>query len=140
MSKEENLSQPKPSETEEPKGAADKLLLDGETSDWSTLTRDHRDCQTPSSIDHRIPTSQSCPATPRKTVQRKRKRSESSEPQFFETTRGEEVQVNRVSVSTFEGLATSLMRIAGINIRRRSRGSAKTLIVERMAMDGKADV
>ncbi|OWM73731.1 uncharacterized protein LOC116198656 [Punica granatum] len=92
MSKEENLSQPKPSETEEPKGAADKLLLDGETSDWSTLTRDHRDCQTPSSIDHRIPTSQSCPATPRKTVQRKRKRSESSEPQFFETTRGEEVE------------------------------------------------
>ncbi|KAM5584304.1 hypothetical protein ABKV19_003929 [Rosa sericea] len=54
---------------------------------------EYSSCRTPTSFDHRIPTIQSCPATPRKKQGRvflhKRKLAFSD---FFESTRGEEVE------------------------------------------------
>ncbi|KAF9684810.1 hypothetical protein SADUNF_Sadunf04G0157300 [Salix dunnii] len=51
---------------------------------------DQEQCRTPTSSDHKIPTIQSCPPTPRKKVQvfaHKRKL-----PEFFETTNKDEVE------------------------------------------------
>lgn len=94
MSREEaSTSHPKPLETEEQKGLIHgPQPLAGEVTAGSSLDEDGRECQTPSSSDHRIPTSWGCPAAPHKTVQRKRKRS-GSVPLFFETTRGDEVEL-----------------------------------------------
>ncbi|KAJ6403371.1 hypothetical protein OIU84_015300 [Salix udensis] len=51
---------------------------------------DQEQCRTPTSSDHKIPTIQSCPPTPRKKVKvfaQKRKL-----PEFFETTNKDEVE------------------------------------------------
>ncbi|KAJ6765476.1 CYCLIN-DEPENDENT PROTEIN KINASE INHIBITOR SMR2-LIKE [Salix purpurea] len=51
---------------------------------------DQEQCRTPTSSEHKIPTIQSCPPTPRKKVQvfaQKRKL-----PEFFETTNKDEVE------------------------------------------------
>ncbi|XVF69044.1 hypothetical protein PTKIN_Ptkin11bG0049700 [Pterospermum kingtungense] len=54
---------------------------------------EQEECKTPCSSDHKIPTIESCPPTPRKKLRvinfHKRK---FSELQFFETTRSEEVE------------------------------------------------
>lgn len=92
MSKEGDESQRKPPQNEELEGLADKSVLRSESAEGSTAYEDLWDCQTPSSSDHRISASRSCPVAPHKTGQRKRKRSESV-PQFFETTRGDEVEL-----------------------------------------------
>ncbi|XVF19826.1 hypothetical protein REPUB_Repub11eG0144000 [Reevesia pubescens] len=49
-------------------------------------------CKTPSSSDHKIPTSQSCPPTPKKKVRVNSHKRKLSELQFFENTRSEEVE------------------------------------------------
>ncbi|XWS28659.1 hypothetical protein CRYUN_Cryun25bG0089900 [Craigia yunnanensis] len=49
-------------------------------------------CKTPTSSDHKIPTIQSCPPTPKKKVRVNFRKRKLSELQFFETTRSEEVE------------------------------------------------
>ncbi|EOY33656.1 hypothetical protein QUC31_018842 [Theobroma cacao] len=49
-------------------------------------------CKTPTSSDHKIPTIQSCPPTPKKKVGPNSHKRKLSESQFFETTRSEEVE------------------------------------------------
>ncbi|XP_021278922.1 cyclin-dependent protein kinase inhibitor SMR2 [Herrania umbratica] len=50
------------------------------------------ECKTPTSSDHKIPTIQSCPPTPKKKVGPNSRKRKLSELQFFETTRSEEVE------------------------------------------------
>ncbi|KAJ7012229.1 hypothetical protein NC653_002330 [Populus alba x Populus x berolinensis] len=62
----------------------------GHEQEWGEAVDDQEDCRTPTSSDHKIPTIQSCPPTPRKKVQvfaHKRKT-----PEFFETTNKDEVE------------------------------------------------
>ncbi|KAK4763527.1 hypothetical protein SAY87_012965 [Trapa incisa] len=104
--------EPKPSEAEEEqKGPSDtSLLLAGESATagghQSSLQEEFSEFQTPSSSDHGISKSGSCPEAPQKRVQRKRKRSESL-PQFFETTRGDEVELLFRSDSEISGATIS---------------------------------
>lgn len=50
------------------------------------------DCKTPTSSDHKIPTIQSCPTTPRKKVQVSFHKRKMHELLFFEATGREEVE------------------------------------------------
>ncbi|KAE8688711.1 hypothetical protein F3Y22_tig00110956pilonHSYRG00057 [Hibiscus syriacus] len=67
--------------------------LGAREADEEEEAKEKEECKTPTSSDHKIPTIQSCPPTPKKKVRPdsflKRKLSEL---QFFETTRREEVE------------------------------------------------
>ena len=53
---------------------------------------EEEECKTPTSSDHKIPTIQSCPPTPKKKLRVNFHKRKLSELQFFETTRSEEVE------------------------------------------------
>ncbi|KAJ0021713.1 cyclin-dependent protein kinase inhibitor SMR2-like [Pistacia vera] len=55
-------------------------------------SEDCEDCKTPTSIEHKIPTIQSCPPTPRKKVQVSFYKRKRSEVPFFEGSGREEVE------------------------------------------------
>ncbi|KAJ8750294.1 hypothetical protein K2173_014209 [Erythroxylum novogranatense] len=53
---------------------------------------DEVECKTPTSSDHKIPTSESCPPTPKKKVQVNLQKRKFPELQFFETRNRDEVE------------------------------------------------
>ncbi|PSR89910.1 Cyclin-dependent protein kinase [Actinidia chinensis var. chinensis] len=66
--------------------------LKEEDSEPNQLAKDYKECHTPTSKDHKIPTIQTCPPAPRKQgncFPRKRKLSEF---EFFEITGHEEIE------------------------------------------------
>ncbi|KAE8734849.1 hypothetical protein F3Y22_tig00000715pilonHSYRG00374 [Hibiscus syriacus] len=66
---------------------------DGIEEEERGLAAREEECKTPTSSDHKIPTIQSCPPTPKKKVRSKfALKRKLSEVQFFETTRREEVE------------------------------------------------
>ncbi|XP_022730285.1 cyclin-dependent protein kinase inhibitor SMR2-like [Durio zibethinus] len=65
----------------------------GEEEEGASSRKDgEEECKTPTSSDHKIPTIQSCPPTPKKKVRVNSHKRKLSELQFFETTRSEEVE------------------------------------------------
>ncbi|KAK4763402.1 hypothetical protein SAY86_009170 [Trapa natans] len=138
--------EPKLSEAEEEqKSPSDtSLLLAGESATagghQSSLQEEFSEFQTPSSSDHGISKSGSCPEAPQKRVQRKRKRSESL-PQFFETTRGDEVELlfrsdSEISVATIsrgQCIHLSSLPTGGWNCRYCENMFQKESFVERNA-------
>ncbi|XWS52953.1 hypothetical protein CRYUN_Cryun11dG0116000 [Craigia yunnanensis] len=72
------------------------LEKDGEKEEEEGVTSrkdvEEEECKTPTSSDHKIPTIQSCPPTPKKKVRVNFLKRKLSESQFFETTRSEEVE------------------------------------------------
>lgn len=104
-----NLPKLKPLETHDKEGAATQV---------SNSSNEEECCKTPTSSDHKIPTTQSCPPTPRKKVQvfshhRKRKKPD-HQFHFFEATGREEVD------SFFRSTSSEMFESHAVNKRCKS--------------------
>ncbi|XVE59457.1 hypothetical protein DITRI_Ditri05aG0048100 [Diplodiscus trichospermus] len=81
------------------------------------VEEEEEECKTPTSSDHKIPTIQSCPPTPKKKVRENFHKRKFSELQFFEATRSEEVE------SFFRSNSESFNFDESRSIKRRCRSA-----------------
>ncbi|KAF5744794.1 hypothetical protein HS088_TW07G00374 [Tripterygium wilfordii] len=107
MSEDDQMSKPNdPTNTiKKADGSSGEILLVDQVPEDQ-----EEECKTPTSSDHKIPTSQSCPPTPRKKPHvflHKRKISELS---FFEATRRDQIEVFFRSPSCDEVSSTSVKK------------------------------
>ncbi|XP_022756639.1 cyclin-dependent protein kinase inhibitor SMR2-like [Durio zibethinus] len=86
-----NKLEQQPQEEEKEEEGLEKDVEEGVAS-GKDVEEEEEECKTPTSSDHKIPTIQSCPPTPKKKVRANFHKRKLSELQFFETTRSEEVE------------------------------------------------